>query len=107
MGGLRGRGRARNCQTVAARDNRDTELSLDAIEMLIALAIEQGQEQIVVELELGAPLGKLAGGGRQLSHAVTTSASEPDRLLALAAVMSAGTISPIRSAAAATCTLWR
>src|SRR5260370_39339229 len=109
MGCLGGRCRARDCEAVAARDNRNTELPLDAIEMLIALAIEQGQEQVVVELELRAPFGKLAGsgGGRERGHAVRTSASEAERLLALAAVISAGTISPIRSTAAATCTLWR
>src|SRR5580704_1629789 len=107
MSRLGGRGRTCNRETVAPREDRDTELPLDAIEMLIALAIEQGQEQVVVELELGPPCGKLAGDGRQLTHAVTASASEPERLLALAAVISAGTISPIRSGAAAICTLWR
>src|SRR5690348_15866490 len=105
MSCLDGRLRPGNREPVAAGNNRNTQLPLDAFEMLIELAIEQGQEQVVVELELGAPLGKLAGDGRQLSHAAVTSASEPDKLLALAAVISAGTISPIRSSVAATCTL--
>src|ERR1700746_3237735 len=99
MSCLGGRCRPGNREPVAAGNTRNPQRPLDAIEMLIALAVEQGQKQVVVELELGAPLGKLAGGGRQLSHAVSTSASEPDRLLALAAVISAGTISPMRPAA--------
>jgi hypothetical protein len=61
MGCLSGRRRARDCQAVAARDNRNTQLPLDAIEMLVALAIEQGQEQVVVELDLRAPFGKFSG----------------------------------------------
>src|SRR5205823_4426204 len=109
MGRLGGRCRARDCKAIAARDNGYTELPLDAIEMLIALAIEDRQQQVVVELELRSPLGKFAGAGRgrERGHAVTTSVIEADRLLALAAVISAGTISPIRSAAASTSTLWR
>ena len=54
MGRLGRRGRAGDCQPVAARDQRDAELPLDAVEMLVALAIEQRQEQIVVEFELAA-----------------------------------------------------
>jgi hypothetical protein len=63
MGSLGGRSRAGDCKSIAARDNRNTELPLDAIEMLIALAVEQRQEQVIVELEVGAPLGKLAYDG--------------------------------------------
>ena len=95
-------------QAVAARHERNAKLPFDPVEVLIALTVEQRQKQVVVEFELGAPFGKLAGGGgRKRGHAATASVSEPDRLLALAAVISAGTISPIRSAGAARCTLWR
>src|SRR5271165_2623839 len=99
--------RSRDRQAVAARHERDTKLPLDPVEVLIALTIEQRQKQVVVEFELGAPFGKFTGGrARKRGHAAAASASEPDRLLALAAVISAGTISPIRSAGAEICTLW-
>ena len=49
------RGRAGNRQPVAARHQRDAELALDPVEMLVALAVKQRQQQIVVEFELAAP----------------------------------------------------
>src|SRR5260370_41678315 len=109
MGRLRRRTGARNCQQVAAGYDGDPELPLNAIEMLIALAVQQGEQQVVVEFQLCAPFAKFSGDnlGRDRGHCETASASEPDRLLALAPDISTGTISPIWSAAAATCTLWR
>ena len=61
MSRLGRRCRARDCQPVAARDDRNAELPLDSIEMLIALAVKQRKKQIVVEFQLGAPFGQLAG----------------------------------------------
>ncbi len=73
------RGRARDRQPVAAGDERHAELPLDPVEMLVALAVQRRQQQIVVEFELGAPFGRLrpddAGGGR--GHAATVPAAVP------------------------------
>ena len=44
--------RAGDGETVAARDQRDAELALDAVEIAVALAKELRQERIVVELHL-------------------------------------------------------
>ncbi len=44
--------RAGDGEAIAARDQRDAELALDAIEMAVALAIELREERIVVELHL-------------------------------------------------------
>src|SRR5215471_1702306 len=102
-----GRRRTGDREAVAARDNRNAELPLDTVEMLIALAVQQRQEQVVVELDLRASIGELAGGGsrREPGHPAAASLKEPERLLALAAVIKAGTMSPMRSAEAATWTL--
>src|SRR5439155_23149772 len=56
-GDLGGRGGAGDRQPVAARHQRDAEVALDAVEMLVALAEERRQQQIVVEFELAAPRG--------------------------------------------------
>ena len=118
------RGRTGDRQAVAARDQRDAELALDAVEMLVALAVEHRQQQIVLEFELrcarrrrypprsaaaalmpGAPLrstaDRRASRGRDGRSA---GAIVPARLLGSAASIRTGTISPIRSAAASACT---
>ena len=48
------RGRAGDGEPVAARHQRHAELLLDAVEVLVALAVKQRQQQIVVEFELSA-----------------------------------------------------
>ncbi len=50
------RGRTRDRQPVAAGDERNAELALDPVEMLVALAVQHRQQQIVVEFELGLRL---------------------------------------------------
>ena len=58
MGRLGRRCRTRDGEPIAARDQRDAELPLDAVEMLIALAVKQRKEQIVVEFQLSAPFDR-------------------------------------------------
>src|SRR5215471_17144202 len=109
MGRLGRRRRTRNRKPVAARHEQDAELPLDAIEVLIALAVKQWEQQVVVKLQLRARLPDLAGGdvGRDRCHARAAPPSAADRLLALAPVIQAGMISPMWSAVAMTCTLCR
>src|SRR5689334_825847 len=98
-----GRCRTGDREAIAARDNRDAELPLNTVEVLIALAVQQRQEQVVVELELRPSVGKRVGGsGREPGHPAAAPLKQPERLLALAAVIKAGTMSPMRSAGAAT-----
>src|SRR6185437_14288974 len=80
------RARAGNGEPVAARDQGDAELPLDAIEILVALAEELGEQRVVVELHLHAGLGAVG------AHALTS----PERLLASAAVIRTGSVSPMR-----------
>ncbi len=72
------RGRPRDRQSVAAGDERNAELALDPVEMLVALAVKRREQQIVVEFELGAPFGRLGpdDAGRRRGHAATI----PERL---------------------------
>ena len=62
MGRFGRRGRAGDRQPIAAGDERNAELALDPVEMLVALAVKRRQQQIVVEFELGAAFGR----GRRL-----------------------------------------
>ena len=107
------RGRPGNRQPVAARHQRHPELPFDAVEMLVALAIEQGQQEIIVKFELAAPGGCLADRLRRgTTHAACTpsmvvSAIAPARLFGSAARIRTGTISPMRSGAASAWTLCR
>src|SRR6202030_3498238 len=101
-------------QPVAARHQRHAELTFDAVEMLVALAIEQWQQQIVVELDLAAPGGGLADDlRRHTAHAACPpsarpgSAIMPARLFGSVARIMTGTISPMRPAAASAWTLCR
>ena len=66
-------------------------------------------QQVVVKFEVRATLYQLGGErlGSERRHAPTASPREPERLLVLAPEISAGTISPILSTAAATCTFCR
>src|SRR6202030_3665299 len=108
------RGRPGNRQPVAARHQRHAELAFDAIEVLVALAIKQWQQQIIVELDLAAPGGGLADDlRRRTAHAACPpsaspgSASMPARLFGSLARIMTGTISPMRPAAASAWTLCR
>src|SRR3546814_17948250 len=51
IGCLDRRGRAGDCQAVAARGEADAELLLDAQQMLVVLAIEHWQQRVVIELD--------------------------------------------------------
>ena len=105
------RSRPGNRQPIAARHQRHPELPFDAIEMLVALAIEQGQQEIIVEFELAAPGCCLADRlRRRTTHAACTpsmvvSAIAPARLFGSAARTRTGTISPMQSGAASAWTL--
>src|SRR6516225_3701432 len=107
MSRLYRRGRAGDCQAVAPGDDRDAELPLNPVEVLVAFAVKQREQQVVVEFQLSAPFGELAVGdrGRERCHIATPSTTDPERLLALAPDINVGTIFPIRSADAATWTL--
>ena len=75
---LRRRGRTRDRQAVTAGDDRNAELPLDPIEMLVAIAVKRRQQQIVVEFELCAPFRwfRVDNAGRRRGHATTI----PDKL---------------------------
>ena len=115
------RGRTGDRQPVAARDQRHAELALDAVEMLVALAVEHRQQQIVVEFELRAPGGadirldlRRRGAHARCSacgappdrrasarpRGRLSGAIVPARLLGSARSIRTGTMSPIRSAPA-------
>ena len=72
--------------------------------MLVALAIQQRQQQIVVELDLAAPGGRGFADDfpRHAAHAIS-----PARLLGWAARIMTGTIWPMRSAGASAWTACR
>ena len=108
------RGRPGNRQPVAARHQGHPELTFDAVEMLIALAIEEWQQQIVFEFDLAPGGGGLADRRwRRAGHIAGTpsafalSAIAPARLFGSAAQIMTGTISPMRAAAASAWTLCR
>ena len=94
MGGLGRRRRARDRQPVAARYEGDAELPLDPVEMLIALAVEQRQQQIVVEFELSCalpPVRRRWSGGER-AHGVADR-EIPERLFSTARpIIMTGTI---------------
>ncbi len=113
-GDLGGRGGSGDREPVAARHQRYAELPLDAVEMLVALAIKRRQQQIVVEFELAAPGGGDLGGDcrRNRAHARCSAIADcvsitPARLLGWVARIVTGTISPIRAAPASAWTLCR
>jgi hypothetical protein len=100
-GRLGRRSRTRDRHPVAAADERDAETPLDAVEVLVALAVEQRQQQIVVEFEFApGEAGRLGeGAGRDRHHAALASARAPSRLFCPAPVIRTGTIAPMRPAA--------
>src|SRR6185437_10645377 len=72
------RGRAGDGDAVAARDNGDAELALDALEILIALAEELRQQRVVVELHLHAAalgIARFVAGAHASASAVAKAAA--------------------------------
>src|SRR5215469_17497076 len=101
---LGGRGRARNRHAVAARHQRDAELPLDLVEMRVALAVEQRQQQIIVEFELAAAAPRLvddeiAGCGAHCAASAKLPMITPPRLFAFAPAIRTGASLPINSGA--------
>src|SRR5215467_8482094 len=104
MGSLaRGCG-AGDCEAVTACDHRNAKLSLDPVEVLIACTVKERQQQIVVEFQLRTTFSKLAGRNWR-NHIAKASATAPDKLLVLAAVIRTAAISPMRERGAAIWTL--
>src|SRR6185437_5659703 len=105
-----GRFRTGDGQAVAARDDGDAELPLDAVEMLIALAEELRQQPVVVELHRHPALpGRrlLARGRHRRGHAeasATALSSTPATLFWPAPTMRTGMRAPSCSEAASTWT---
>src|SRR5262249_58317232 len=109
-GHLGGRGRTGDPQPVAARHQRYAELALDPVEMLVALTVEQRQQQVVVEFELAAAGSSVSGHyiRRRAAHAATASGEiTPARLFGCTASIRTSTMSPIRSSGASACPAWR
>src|SRR5277367_366453 len=103
MGDLGRRGRARDRQAIAARHQRDAELAFDLVEMRVAFAIEQGQQQIVVEFDLAAPASRQVGDeiARRGAHCAASSKPPimPVRLLDRTPTIWTGRILPMASGA--------